>query len=222
MKTNLQKYRNPEILDGLFGGIGESLDIHFQEQELGQVHTFGDLCDLAYSKMPLEKVALCTTQQAFYRLRSEIGRFQGIDMARITPETRLEQLFPRAGRRRLVKQFQQASGLSILYLRPKQWVVSALLTVLMASTVSLFMDGLIGLIGLLSGMLGFGIVAMSGKEFACETVGEAASLMAQEQYWVWRNNPNTVNHMEVEGLIRKTFCEQFAFEPTMLTREAHF
>src|ERR1700760_3364119 len=115
MKTNLLKYRQPEVLDGMFCGIGESLDIKFQEQELGQVNTFGELCDLVYSKMPLEKVALCTTQQAFYRLRSEVAQFRGLDVETITPGSRLEHLFPCAGRRRLIREFQKESGLSVLY-----------------------------------------------------------------------------------------------------------
>src|ERR1700760_4126502 len=135
MKTNLLKYRQPEVLDGMFCGIGESLDIKFQEQELGQVNTFGELCDLVYSKMPLEKVALCTTQQAFYRLRSEIARYHGLDTETIKPGSRLEHLFPCSDRRRLVRRFNKASGISVLYLRPAKWIVSLLLLVLSAATV---------------------------------------------------------------------------------------
>jgi hypothetical protein len=222
MKTNLLKYRQPEVLDGLFGGIGETLNITFQEQELGQVKTFGDLCDLVYSKLPLEKVALCTTQQAFFRLRSEIARFRGLDTETITPGSRLEYLFPCAGRRRAVRQFHKDSGLSVLYLRPARWIITLLLVILAGATITLFFSAIAAAIGLGIGIAGFCIAAVSGNEFDCETVADAANAMAQAQYHVWRTNPNTVNHMEVEGMIRKAFCEQFAFEPTMLTREAHF
>jgi hypothetical protein len=222
MKKNLLKYRKPEILDGLFCGIGESLDIRFQEQELGQVNTFGELCDLVYSKLPLEKIALCTTQQSFYRLRSEIARFQQLDTEAITPGSRLEYLFPCAGRRRTIRQFHKHSGLSVLYLRPAKWIITVLMVILGAATVTLFFFPMLAATGFAIGLSGFLIATFSGTAFAYETVGEAAHAMAQEQYSVWRNNPNTVNHMEVESLIRKAFCEQFAFEPTMLTREAHF
>ena len=222
MKTNLLKYRQPEVLDGLFCGIGESLHITFEEQELGQVNTFGELCDLVYSKLPLEKVALCTTQQAFYRVRSEIAHFRGLDMETIKPGSRLEHLFPCGGRRGMVRRFNRGSGLSLLYLRPAKWIVALLLMVLSAATVLLFFNWVLAGVGFLIGLAGFGIAAVSGGEFGYETVWDAAAAMAQQQYYVWRNNPHTVNHMEVEGVIRKAFCEQFSFEPSMLTREAHF
>jgi hypothetical protein len=222
MKTNLLKYRQAEVLDGLFGGIGDSLNIRLQEQELGQVNTFGELCDLVFSKMPLEKVALCTSQQSFYRLRSEIARIQQLDARAITPGSRLEYLFPIKGRRRAIRQFHKESGLSVLYLRPAKWIITVLLVIFGGATVTLFFNPTLAAICFAIGIAGFLIATLFGTAFACETMGEAANTMAQEQYWVWRNNPNTVNHMEVESLIRKAFCEQFAFEPTMLTREAHF
>jgi hypothetical protein len=90
------------------------------------------------------------------------------------------------------------------------------------ATGMLFFSVFLATIGFVIGIGGFLLAALFGTAFACETVGEAANAMTQEQNALWWDHPNTVNQLEVESLIRKAFCEQFSFEPTMLTREAHF
>lgn len=86
----------------------------------------------------------------------------------------------------MVRRFNRASGLSVLYLRPAKWIVSLLLMVLSAATVLLFFNWVLAGVGFGIGLAGFVLASVSGGEFGY------------------------------------AFCEQFSFEPSMLTREAHF
>ena len=49
--------------------IEKSFGIHFEQNDFELARTYGELCAVVQSKLPLTASPTCTTQQAFYKLR---------------------------------------------------------------------------------------------------------------------------------------------------------
>ncbi len=70
--------REPNTIDGedlseLLEKVENSFDIKFDDTELANVGTFGQLCDHIANKIQLANIDDCTTQQAFYKLRKSFS-----------------------------------------------------------------------------------------------------------------------------------------------------
>ncbi|RYF46860.1 MAG: hypothetical protein EOO39_49160 [Cytophagaceae bacterium] len=65
-----------------------------------RVSTLGEFVDLMNQYTPGESATDCTTQQAFYRIRSSLTTALLTDPASIRPDTSLSALIPPANRRK--------------------------------------------------------------------------------------------------------------------------
>lgn len=222
MDEHLLKNVDPDDVNDVINEIIGSLDIKFQPGELKGVVTFGGFCELVHGKLTGSKVGDCTTQQAFYKLKREIGQMLDIDGGNITPASRLVELFPRLNRRWLVRRLKHNLSLSMPFLEPKRWVVNALLLCLMASIVEIFFDWRFGLAGMGFSILGFALAGYSGKEWRVATVGEVARDIAHFHYKKSRRNPQTYNLKEVDNLIRRCFCDALLLSPEALHSDTSF
>lgn len=220
MDEHLLKNVDPDDVSDIINEIVGSLGIEFQPGELTGVVTFGGFCELVHSKLMGSQFGDCTTQQAFYKLRREIGQLLDIDGRNITPASRLEELFPRLHRRWLVRRLKHNLSLSMPFLEPKRWVVNGLLLCLMASIVMIFFDWRFGLAGMGFSIFGFRLAGYFGKEWRVTTLGEVARDMAHFQYGNSRRNPQTYNLKEVDDLIRRCFCDALLLPPEALHSEA--
>src|SRR5947199_9565261 len=86
--------------------IEKSFGFKFGDTELKDVKTFGELCDIIANKVQGDNSNDCSTQQAYYKVRSAIADTLLIDKSIIRLDTDLEQLFPRDNRRWKINDLQ--------------------------------------------------------------------------------------------------------------------
>ena len=211
-----------EDVDYVMADIVKSLDIKFAKGETPLVKTFGEFCDVIYSKLPKKEVSDCTTQQSFYKLRNEICLLRNLDVMHVVPASRLDDLVPRKGRRKVMRRLKKNLGIPISLLTPKDWILVTIVLGLLAAVVELFFNCLYGLEGLGAAISALVIADTLGTEFRFGSLGEVAREMAFSHYAKSRRDSESFNREEVDSLIRKHFCEGLIIEPQVLTREAKF
>jgi acyl carrier protein len=210
---------DPEDIEDVLKTIEESYAIEFRENELAHVRTFGELTDHILAKIELQHNDDCTDQQAFYKLRAVIADIGDQDADRISPTTKLSDLFPWRGRIRRIRKIEARLGVSLNALRPHHLVTNALLLILIASVAFLFVDYMYTLAGLMFSIMGFWLAAKTGKEFSYETLGEMADRMTQMNYVRSRREYGTMNRRELPGKIEKLFVERLGLEKGKINRD---
>ena len=127
-----------EDLEDVLVKIEKSFDFKFEETELKDVKTFGQLCDIITNKVQGNNIDDCTTQQAFYKLRNAIASIFLVDKYNITPNTDLRLLFSKNLRRQKIRDLESNIGFEINILRPKHWISSTLALTIVTSFIGLF------------------------------------------------------------------------------------
>lgn len=209
-----------EDISDILVKIEKSFGLALKSDTFKNARTFGDLCDIISSKIDLEPAEDCTTQQAFYKIRESIAYIQLLDKKTITPNSELEELFPRKGRRHKILQIRKETGLSLKILEPKGWISFLLFLGLLASLVELFFNWKYGLLSLGTTIIGFQLANWFGKEFRVKNLGEAATMVARENYIKSRRNPKTANRQEIVAKIKELFRHDLDLDPSVLTSEA--
>lgn len=162
-----------EDIEFLLVEIEKSFGIHFKENELADVKTFGELCERIKDKIELENTNDCTTQQAFYKLRSGIADLFDFDAKTISPEDYLSYFFPRNGRRKKIALLEKHLGFKINLLKPPDWIVFVLLIIFLGSFIGLFFNSYF-LIGIVVSIIRGKIAFENGIELNVKTLGELA------------------------------------------------
>jgi hypothetical protein len=211
---------DPDDISDVLVKIEKSFGLTLRIGTFKNARTFGDICDIISSLVELEHADDCTTQQAFYKIRESIAKIQRLEKNTITPNSDLEGLIPRKGRRHKILQIRKESGLSLNILEPKEWIKIILLLGLLASLVELFFNWKYGLLCLGTIIFGFQLASWLGNEFRVKTVGDVATMAARENYIKSRRNPKTVNRLEVVEKIKELFSRDLDLDPSVLTREA--
>jgi len=184
-----------EDVEDVIIAIGKSFNLQFAPDELGHVSTFKELCDAITAKIELQDADDCTTQQAFYKLREAIVEVTGTEKSAITVDTELASIFPREGRRGLVKQLEASLGFRVHILFPKFFILVLLIVALFVSACWIRINPLTGIIGLTTSILLLILVVKLGKEFTEKTVGELAEKMTRARAlvrrlpWVTQESP---------------------------------
>jgi len=211
---------DPEDISDVLVKIEKSFGFKFAKNELADTKTFGDLCDIITSRIDFEHSGDCTTQQVFYNIRQSITNIQLLGKNAITPDTELEGLFPKKGRRGMILQIRKELGFSLKILKPREWISNSHLLIFLSSLVGLFINWKFGLTGIVLSAIGFRIADWFGNAFTLKTVGEVADKMARENYIKSRRNPRTVNQQEIVDKIKDLFSHDLDLDPSVLTREA--
>lgn len=126
--------------------IETSFNIEFVSDEINNISTFGEFCDLITNKINLENSDNCTSQQAFYKLREAISKTSKVSN-RISTQFPLSDLFPRKNRRLEITKMEQHLGFKINILQPPQWVIFTLAIFLFLSVIIFFLNWKIGILG---------------------------------------------------------------------------
>ena len=129
---------DPEEISGVLVKIEKSFGFKFGVTELKDTKTFGELCDIITSKVQGDNSNDCTTQQAFYKLRNAIADTLQIDKSSISPDTNLQNLFPKNIRRQSFEAIDGHFGFKTKVLRPKHSITGTLTVILLASLIGLF------------------------------------------------------------------------------------
>jgi len=213
---------DPEDISDVLLKVEESFGFKFGKTELKDVKYFGELCDIITQKVQGDNSNDCTTQQAFYKVRSSIADTVRVDTNSITPDTDLEKLFPRYNRRHQILATEKLLGFKIRVLRPKHWIMIALVLITFSSLVSLAFYWQLGLAGVLFSIIGFKLVDKFGNELDLQTVGQLAEKIARENYLKSRRNPATVNRNEIVKKIEDLFRTDLDLEDSELNRQSAF
>ena len=160
----------------------QALGLEIVWTDFAGVRTFGDVCDAICVSLAWRYRDGGGLQQAFYKLRKAIAEVKDIDTTGISMDTRWEELFPRRGRRRLVRRLEMSLGSRLHLLEPKRWVVITMVVMMSVSFFSILGWWLIGLIGLVGGFFGYWLAVWFGREFRYATLGEVAMDLAQNGY----------------------------------------
>lgn len=214
---------DPEDIDDALGKIEKSFGIKFHGGELNDVKTLGALCDIITSRIQGTDIPDCTSQQAFYKIRDAISVVTLFDRNSITPETRLDELFPRDNRPKQITLLQKELKMRVPVLRAKNWLTLALVWGTVISVFTLWLHWQSGVAGLLffsSARL------ISDKYFAKEltikSVRELTELIVRDNYKKARRNPDSFNRLETEKIVKAIFATNASLDEQVLLREATF
>ncbi len=189
-----------------------SYAIKFHDQELANVRTLGELLDAIGAKITGREASDCTTQQAFYRIRVALATSLNVDAASITPGTRLEDLFPRKGRRRILADLGTTTGVRLSVFRVKNWITWSLIILLVVSLAAFFWNARAAMLGLGAFTVLTWIARATTKELAVGTIGELAERASQRAYKLMRRNYGTVNRTEVRAKLRSLFQDELGLD----------
>lgn len=200
----------------LFPIIEESLQIKLEDDELSEISNFDELCSLIIGKLDLDCDNLCTTRLAFYKLRKAIADmgYEG----KLTPDSELEDIFPKYLRIYLVKKLEYELGFKTDLLG---YSSSITLNILFAFFVNfLFMTiHYTSLIGV-PGMIVFGVlitfVFRYGRNLKFKTIREWVQGTACENYFEYRGNTNSINKQEFRNVLMDWFSSNLYEDKSFL------
>ncbi|OOQ61475.1 hypothetical protein BC343_19930 [Mucilaginibacter pedocola] len=218
---NLNNVDADEISDVLVK-IEKSFDIAFCDDDLKEAKTFGALCDVVVAKVKQTHADSCTTQQAFYKLRSAINARNPDEKYLVKPQTKLCDLFPRDNRIEVVADIEAEMGFHMNLLQPKPWIVWTFGLLLVASIALFWVNSTIATLALIVSIAGLRLAGRFGKELKVKTVGDLAEKIAREHYLKCRRDASSVNRAEVVQKVKDLFARDLALEPSALTKEARF
>jgi hypothetical protein len=213
---------DPEDISDVLLKIEKSFDFKFGNNELKDIKTFGELCDVIVKKLPCANVNDCTSQQGFYKLRNALAKTLQIDRGSISLDTDLHEIFPRRHRGRQISVLESELGLRLNLLRPKGWITNSLVLMLLGSVVSVFINWQAGIAGLVFSISGLIFSNKLGKELNQQKLGELAAKISRENYLAVRRNPSTFNRSEVVRTVTELFSKDLALDRSLLTRETTF
>lgn len=207
-------------LNDLLTIIEKSYNFRFEGEGFRHVTTFGELVDAITAHICLPNKDDCTSQQAFYKLRTALFVVNGNKRVAIKPDTTLDSLFPRKNRRNDVMQLEQQVGVELNVLQLKAVVAVLLIVLFISSAILLFIKPLYGCLGFISFCIGVYFAQKTANEFAVQTVRQLVEKMTREHYLQSRRNPATINNAELTENIRQVFAHCLDIEATEITRES--
>lgn len=213
---------DPEDINDIISALEHSFAIRFEKVSLADVRTFGELCDKFESHICAANREDCSSQQAFYKLRSAISESQGIAKEQINLYSQLAGLFPRQNRRKRVRILEKQLGIKLNILTCPGWLSLLLGIGFIASLITLFINWKTSLSGLLFVYLVIWIADKTGKELDLQTVRELTEKTAVLHYMDMRRIPGTVNRSEIVATIKELFSKDLGFDKSELTRETKF
>ena len=220
--TKLIDYEDEDIFDVVLK-LEKSFGLKFETNAFCSIKTFGDLCDIIISKVQGDNSDCCTTQQAFYKVRNAIAVTQLLDKNLISPETILQDIFPRDERRQKIKQLQMELGIAFNILDIKSWLGWTILDGILASLVMFFFKWQLALSSLLF-FITVGWIANKffAKEFELKTVKQLTEKLVRENYVDIRRSKGIVNRKEILKIIIETFSIDLDIDEEYLTKNDKF
>lgn len=193
------------------------LGIKFVNNDLQHVKTFGDLCDAIINKIDLAEIEDCTSQQAFYKLRSAItANMPIIDKNQIKPSAELKNIFHRGISSKEVKYIEQSLGFKIPVLKVKRALVLYMLIGIALSILAILIKFYFGLILSVPISIFYYFKFTNRNEFSVSTIEEVVESMKLYNYFQSRRNQDTLNRQELLKIIKYFFIKRLAIKPTEL------
>lgn len=209
-----------EDLSDVLVKVEDSFGIHFGVDGLKDVKTFGELCGIIQSKLQLPDKEGCTSQQAFYKVRSAIATTTGFPFHLIHTQTELKTIFSLKQRRKQVKALEEVLDFKTGMIGPNGMLIVILFMVMLGSLFALIFAWKVALTVLI-GCIALAMLANKfGKTFMVNTVGELVEKVTREHYLQVRRNPGTINQSEVVKVVKDLLCADLGLSESVLTDEA--
>jgi hypothetical protein len=125
-------------------------------------------------ELTIQSIKKNSQEEIFFKLREAIAKNTIFEKSQINFDTKFDDLFPAAQRRKQIKKLQKETGYSITLLKPNPYMTIVSAVLLLSSILILFINGLYGLIGIGISMVLFYTIHTFANQFAYETVGQAA------------------------------------------------
>lgn len=103
--------------------LERDLCISIGDADVGHVTTVGDLYDVLLRRLGLRQEPVCLTSRVFYRLRHGLVSATGCERSAVRPQSQLETLLPRRGRRRIWMALREASVLPLPALQRPRYLI---------------------------------------------------------------------------------------------------
>ncbi len=213
---------DPDDISNVLIKVQKSFHLKFSFFEFKDVKTFGELCNIITAKFPHNHLYDCTTQQAFYKLRSAIEDALLINKNYITPRTGLQNLFPRKTRRKSISAIEKRLGFKTGLLRPKHSITSTFIIMLLVSFIGVFIFWQAAIVALILSIIGQTLATRFANELDIQTVGQFAEIISREHYLKCRRISETANRYEIEKKIKELFLTELGLEEHQLTRQTSF
>jgi acyl carrier protein len=208
-----------EDIEEILLKIEKSFNIKFTTEGLKNAKTFGDFNTIILSKINVENKNDCTSQQAFYKLRTAILTEKKID---IKPDTQLADIFPRATRKQDIKTLEARLEMKLDILTPKTLIIRLLTLLVIISIIGLFIRPNLGVAGIIFSIISFELAYKLGIEFPINSVGELSNRMVKMHYSQSRRNPLTANSEEIKAQIATIFEESLGLDKNELLSDTIF
>ena len=214
---------DPEDIGDVLLKIETSFNIRFEKEDLNDVKTFAQLCDVVQKKVKQKNGEACTTQHAFYMLRQAINNtIAGADKDLIKPQAKLSNIFPSDTRLQVIAEIEKELGFKMNLLKPKGIIVFAFSLLLGVSLACLYFLPVVGGVGAVLAIVGLILAGKFGKEMPVKTLGDLAEKIAREHYLNCRRNAATVNRAEIADKIKELFVHDLALEPQVVNGNSRF
>jgi len=211
----LSQYDILDITD-IFLKIEKTFEVKFDDNEFEDVTNFGQIIDRATENISSNHDSSCTSQQAFYKLKSAFKDELNID---ILPNDRLDNLIPKRNRRKTIDKLSINLNFDPKILKPEPWVTNSLGSLLILSIIIFFWKSYgIGVSLFIVTLLGFQISFKYANYFNVTTVKDLVKKMTKENYIKVKRDKNSINKTEVEKIITDFFVDQLGLEKGSLTR----
>jgi acyl carrier protein len=208
-----------EDIEAVLIKIEHSFNIKFEKDEFENAKTFGDFNALILSKINVENTDDCTSQQAFYKLRTAILAEKKID---IKPDTQLADIFPRTTRKHDIKALEAQLDMKLDILTPKTLIIRLLTLLVIVSIIGLFIRPNLGITGIIFSIISFELAYKLGIEFPINSVGELSNRMVKMHYNQSRRNTSTGNLEEITAQIVTIFEESLGLDKNELSSNTTF
>ena len=148
----MTKYDGLDI-DEVLISIEKSLRLNFNDEDFGDIRTYGDFETFVLSKINGEEMNDCTSQQAFYKLRKIISENFDINKGKIKLETKLDDIFPKKDRLKNIRLLEKKLAIKNKTLKLNIFQIASLFIVFISSFVFLFFNSFYALIIFSIGMI---------------------------------------------------------------------
>lgn len=185
--------------------IEKSFGFEFEQADLADVHTYGELCAAVRVKLPGVAATDCTSQQAFYKLRQAMQPHTGAQL--ITPATRLLDILPinRVQRQASTAAIEHSLGMKLQLLgMPLVAANFGSLLLILSFFISLIGGAMLGAVAVPTGLASIAVAIIIfdlgnrfGTTLQYTTVREVVLLMSSQYYQQSRRDPSTVNSREI-------------------------
>lgn len=207
-----------EDLDDLLFEIEDKFNFYFDDYELENIADFDELVSLIMSKIDGEDDTLCTSLLAFYKTKSVIRETGLYDPSKLCPSTKLEDIFPKKSRRRLVNTFNRGIGTKLEILEPNRIILYFCCILLILSIVGLFFYFKLAIVGIAISILGIKSLYVFAKKLKYNTIRDMINGNLCVNYLTFRQNKTTINRKELRKLFYDFFSTNLALDQDELRR----